>query len=697
LIVESPTKARTLKRYLGDDVEILASMGHVKDLPPREIGVDVEAGFEPTYELIKEKSKVLREIKSASKKAGRIFLASDPDREGEAIAYHIATELKKTSKAEVKRVLFYEITRDEVRKALKEPQDIDLNKVYAQQARRVLDRLVGYKVSPLLWRTVRKGLSAGRVQTVALRLICTREKEIEAFVPKTFWVLSVVLEKNGVQFKATLRARGKEDLRRVEDGDLAKRIFEAIKKGPLTVKSYTVGQRTTNPPPPFKTSTLQQEASVRFNFSPKRTMRIAQELYEGVDLPDGRRRGLITYMRTDSLRLSDKALFAMRKYVKDTFPETYLPSHPRRYRDKGKTVQGAHEAIRPTTAKLAPSELEDALKKDLFKLYSAIWRRAVASQMAEARYEIPKAKITCGDLTLEAEGRKLMFDGFFKVLGDPPKDIPMPELEVGEELKIVDVVLDERQTEPPPRYSEATLVKTLEEKGIGRPSTYAPTIATLGDRGYSEKLGRFLKPTELGCLVNDILIPRFVELFDVGFTARMEEELDEVEGGQKGWQALLTEFYKSFEKELKAVENDIPKIKKSLVEETEEVCPECDRPLVVRWGRFGKFLSCSGYPKCRYARPLTEPEPTGVKCPDCGKGDIIQKRNRKGQIFYACSNYPECTYTLSGRPVPEPCEKCGHPFVVQSKYGKGKKTYCPACTPKSPKSSKGKSKSKSKK
>lgn len=713
LIVESPTKAKTLSRYLRGNFKVLASKGHVKDLPKSKLGVDIEGGFIPRYIILREKAKTLREIVKEALRSKEVYIGSDPDREGEAIAYHIAEEIKKRGEVPVKRVLFYEITKEEVKRAIDEPGEIDMKKVEAQQARRILDRLVGYKVSPILWRVLKKGLSAGRVQTVALRLICERERKIEAFKEEKYYEIEAIFEKDGKKFRGTLEEIGGEKKRKFEKKQEAEKILERIKDEIFKVKKFKEEIKKAPSPPPFKTSTLQQEASSRLGFPAKKTMQLAQELYEGVEI-DGERKGLITYMRTDSVRIAEKALKALRGYIREEIGETYLPRNPKLHKDKGK-VQGAHEAIRPTYIGETPEKLRGKLRPDLLKLYELIWRRAVASQMEDAKYLAREALIDAAGHTFKATGKEIYFDGFLKIWPQREREVSIPSLQEGEVVQLVKLDIVEKKTEPPRRYTEATLVKELESKGIGRPSTYAPTISTLFERNYIERVGRFLKPTELGLLVNDLLIPRFPELFDVGFTAKMEENLDKVEEGTLSWRELLRDFYKDFEKELQKVEENIEEIKKESQEITDLKCPVCGKPLIVKWGRYGKFLSCSGYPDCTYTRPINEeiteekcpicgspmvvregrtgrylvcinypkckgtrPYKIGVKCPECG-GDIIERRNRKGQIFYACSNYPKCKFTLSSKPVPLKCPECGYPLMVEKWVRSRKIIICPKC------------------
>ncbi len=673
LIVESPTKAKTIKKYLGRNFEVIASKGHVKDLPKSRLGVDIDNDFEPHYITIKGKSEVLKKLKQRAVKSSEVYIGSDPDREGEAIAYHVAQEIKKVGQDNIKRVLFYEITKDAVKKAIKEPQEIDMRKVEAQIARRILDRLVGYKISPLLWKSVRKGLSAGRVQTVALRLLVEREKEIQAFKPQKYWKLFVYFEKDGIIFKAQLPDK-------IEDEKEARKLEQMAKNGVFEVVSFNKSKKHISPPPPFKTSTMQQDAANELGYSSRQTMRIAQQLYEGVELQDGNMIGLITYMRTDSVRMADKAIEQARKLIKQAFGEPYIPPRPHKFKDKSSAVQGAHEAIRPTNFEITPDSLPPSIEKHLSRLYSLIWRRALASQMKEAEVEVKNLKLKHDKITLTAEGKKILFDGFYRIYGRKPQDIDLPEFSPGEKLRPIKVELEERETEPPKRYTEASLIRALEAKGIGRPSTYAPTIATLFDREYVVKEGKALKPTELGMLVADLLIPRFPELFDVGFTAKMEEELDKIEEGQKTRLQLLKEFYERFSEELEKVESQIDEMRQQSVQVLDEKCPICGRPLVVRWGRYGKFIACSGYPECKYTRPIFDVV-EGVKCPKCGS-DIIRRRSKKGRIYYACSN-PKCDFYLFQEPVGVKCPKCGYPLMVKVRKGRGKNSKfilrCPQC------------------
>ncbi len=562
LIVESPTKARTLKSYLGTGYRVLASQGHLIDLPRSKLGVDIDADFEPHYIVVRGKAKVLNELKAAAKDASQIFLGSDPDREGEAIAYHIANKLQEVSDAPVHRVLFYEITEEEVKRALAEPTTIDMRKVDSQQARRILDRLVGYQVSPFLWKIIRGGLSAGRVQTVALRLLAEREKQITSFVPQKYWTIEALLREQKTEFEAKLPSRF-DDKKQADD------IVKSVKSKDFVVKEFKEGKRKASPPPPHKTSTLQQEASRVFGFSPSKTMSIAQQLYEGISLPDGRK-GLITYMRTDSVRMSDKAVKNIRELISREYGQDYIPSKARRYSDKSGKVQGAHECIRPTNPKRTPESIKDHLTPEQFKIYWLIWKRAVASQASDALFETQSAKLYPEGhekLVFNASGRKMVFDGFYRITREEVNAVPLPKLQKGQRVKQIKTQSTEHETEPPPRFTEASLIKTLEDKGIGRPSTYASIMSTLLYRGYVVKQRKALVTTPLGILVSDILVPNFPEVFAVEFTARMEEQLDKVEEGQVHWKDVLREFWKSFEPDLKRFAGKVEELKASVPED----------------------------------------------------------------------------------------------------------------------------------
>jgi len=679
VIVESPTKARTLGKYLGKGFVVKASMGHLIDLPTKVLGVDIDKGFAPQYTVVKGREKTLKELASAAAKADRVFLASDPDREGEAIAYHIANRLGRDSK-KFSRILLYEITREAVKRALEEPQEIDLAKVEAQQARRILDRLVGYLVSPVLWKTVRRGLSAGRVQSVALRLICEREKEIVAFVPREYWTIEALLKGKREPFEAKLVTVGEKSVE-IRSEEQAGEIVQDLKKAAYQADAVERREKKRNPPPPFITSTLQQEASKRVAFSASRTMVVAQQLYEGIEIGDEGPVGLITYMRTDAVRLNEDAVQQARKYIEGKFGKVFLPAEPNVYRSR-KTAQGAHEAIRPTDVKRTPETLKGNLSKDQLKLYQLIWTRFVACQMTPAVYDTVSVKIT-GKASqetygLKATGSALKFPGFLAVYrGDEEEqEEPLPEVSEGERLKALQIEPKQHFTEPSPRYTEASLIKELESRGIGRPSTYAPILSVIQKRDYVSKEKTSLRPMELGMVVNDLLVSRFPDTFDYGFTAEMEEELDKVEEREMGWQKVLLDFYRPFKLKLAEFEKERQAIRMDLAK-TDEICELCGKPMAARWSRYGKFLACSGYPKCKNLKSLSgreEPalEKTDEKCPTCD-GEMVVRKGRYGR-FLACSNYPKCKTTKSlgiGLKCPRP--GCGGDFVERT--SKSKRTF----------------------
>jgi DNA topoisomerase-1 len=715
VIVESPAKANTINKYLGKEFVVKASIGHVKDLPKSKLGVDIDNDFEPVYEVIPGKEKVIKELRTAAKTAERIFLAADPDREGEAICQHLK-EILDGNKAEIYRVLFNEITPKAIKAALDTPGRINQHIVDAQQARRILDRLVGYQVSPLLWDKVRRGISAGRVQTVALRMIVEREREILAFKPEEYWSLTAKLEGQvPPQFEARLvKIKGKTA--EVKTQDQAEHVVVAVKKSQWIVDSVVTKEKKRNPVPPFTTSKLQQDAARRLRFTVKRTMMIAQKLYEGIELGEEGRIGLITYMRTDSTRVSDEAMQMVRSYVSDVYGPQYLPEKPVVYKSK-KDAQDAHEAIRPTFVGRTPDDLKPFLSEDEYKLYRLIWTRFVASQMNPAVYDQTTVEIVAKDYLFRANGRVMKFDGFLKVYeesadddviklktaDDEEQDISLPPLTQGEAVRLIDISPRQHFTEPPPRYTEASLVKALEEKGIGRPSTYATILTTIIDREYVLKEQGKFKPTELGTVVTDMLVKHFEDIFDLQYTARMEEELDEVEEGKMTWIEALDEFYKKFEKDLKKASKNMENLKRQEIP-TDEVCEKCGSPMVKKWGQFGSFLACSAYPECKNTKELQVEEPAGTSaaspeappeiepCENCGK-PMALKRGRFGQ-FYACTGYPECKTTrkiAAGEKVPkkpdvvldEVCPKCGEaklaikegrfgPFTSCSNYPKCK-------------------------
>src|SRR6516162_2143687 len=687
VIVESPAKANTINKYLGKDFVVKASLGHVKDLPKSKLGVDIEHDFEPVYDVIPGKEKVIRDLRTAAKSADRILLAADPDREGEAICQHL-TEILDGSKAEVFRVMFNEITPKAIRAAVDNPGRINQHVVDAQQARRILDRLVGYQISPLLWDKVRRGISAGRVQTVALRLIVEREREIQAFTPEEYWSIIAKLEGHEPpQFEARL-AKIKGKTAEVKNQAEADHILGVVKTSDFLVESVVTKEKKRNPVPPFTTSKLQQDAARRLRFTVKKTMMVAQRLYEGIELGDEGRIGLITYMRSDSTRVSDEALEMVRSYISDVYGGPYLPEKAVFYKSK-KDAQDAHEAIRPTFVGRRPDDLKAFLSEDELKLYRLIWTRFVASQMNHAVYDQTTVDISVKDYTFRASGRVMKFDGFLAVYEesadedakplepDDEQDITLPPLKQGEKLKLIDITPKQHFTEPPPRYTEASLVKTLEEKGIGRPSTYATILTTIQDREYVLKEQGKFKPTELGTVVTDMLVKHFEDIFDLQYTARMEEELDEVEEGKMTWVEALDEFYKKFEKDLKRASKNMENLKRQEIP-TDEVCEKCGSPMVIKWGQFGRFMACSGYPECKNTKeiateeapkegdtaPDAEPEP----CENCGK-PMTLKRGRFGQ-FLACTGYPECKTTRKLAPgtktpkkpdviLDEICPQCG--------------------------------------
>jgi DNA topoisomerase-1 len=773
VIVESPAKANTINKYLGKDYVVKASLGHVKDLPKSKLGVDPDNDFQPVYEQIKGKEKVIKELRAAAKTAGRILLAADPDREGEAICQHLK-ELLDGGDTEIYRVLFNEITPKAIKYAVENPGRINQKIVDAQQARRILDRLVGYQVSPLLWDKVRRGISAGRVQTVALRLIVEREREVLAFKPEEYWSITARLEGHEPPpFDAKLskiKGKGAE----VKNQQEADHILKSLEAAQFNVESVVTKEKKRYPVPPFTTSKIQQEAARKLRFTVKKTMMLAQRLYEGIELGEEGRIGLITYMRTDSTRISDEAMQMVRSYVSDVYGEPFLPEKPVVYKSK-KDAQDAHEAIRPTFVGRTPDELKGYLSEDELKLYQLIWTRFVASQMNPAVYDQTSVEIAAGDYMFRASGRVLKFAGFLKVYEetadedvkrpDDEEDITLPQLSQGEMLRSLGITPRQHFTEPPPRFTEASLVKVLEEQGIGRPSTYATILTTIQDREYVQKDQGKFRPTELGTVVTDQLVRHFEDIFDVKYTARMEEELDEVEEGKLTWVEALDDFYKKFQKDLKKATKNMENLKKQEIP-TDQVCEKCGKPMVQKWGQFGSFLACSGYPECKNTKEIakeesaagadaasteSEPEPcencgkpmalkrgrfgqflactgypeckttrkiasgggapkkpdvlldetcpqckeaklvvkdgrygaftscsnypkckyikpktVGVPCPKpgCG-GELIERRSKRGKVFYGCSKYPDCDFVLWNKPIPDPCPVCGAPYLIE--------------------------------
>lgn len=677
VIVESPAKAKTIKKYLGKNYEVIASMGHIRDLPKSRLGVDLDGGeFTPEYISIKGKGPIIKELKAAAKKSDKVYLATDPDREGEAISWHLAFILK-LDVNDLNRVTFNEITKSGVKEGMKNKRAIDLNLVDAQQARRVLDRVVGYKISPFLWKKIRRGLSAGRVQSVVVKLIVDRENEIKAFVTEEYWSIDGKFTKKGErkQFgsKLALIDGEKAKLSNKEEVD---KILKELENEEFTVTSVKKGQRKKSPAPPFITSSLQQEASRKLGFQARRTMKAAQELYEGIDLEGVGAVGLITYMRTDSLRISDEAKAEASKYILDTLGENYLPTSPRVYKSKN-NAQDAHEAIRPTSVKYTPAKIKSSLTTDQYKLYKLIWERFVASQMADAVYDTVSADITAGKYTFKSTGASVAFDGFTAVYEegkdqDEEKQTVVPPLEKGDILNAKEIIGNQHFTQPPPRYTEASLIKTLEENGIGRPSTYAPTITTVLTRGYVERDGKALIPTELGEISLKLIEEHFSSIVDVDFTAKMEDGLDEVEAGKKDWKDLMNEFYTSFKKDLDEAEKILDGTKIDVPEEvTDVVCELCGRNMVVKMGRFGKFLACPGFPECKNTKRIENP--TVGLCPVCG-GKITAKKTRKGKTYYGCEHNPTCEFMTWDLPVEEKCPKCGSTLFKKS--GKNGTVHC---------------------
>ena len=689
VIVESPAKAKTIGKYLGPGYEVKASMGHVRDLPKSKIGVDVENGFTVDYQPIKGKEEVITDLKKAAKKSEKVFLATDPDREGEAISWHLK-EMLGIPDDKTYRVTFNEITKKVVNDSIAHPRAIDMDLVNAQQARRVLDRIVGYQISPLLWKKIRRGLSAGRVQSVATRLVCEREEEIKAFVPQEYWSLDADLARiapNLGQFKAAFY--GKEKKVELHSKDEVDAVMAAVKEAPFTVTGVKRQDKLRNPAPPFITSTLQQEASRKLNMTPRRTMSIAQQLYEGVDIAGEGTVGLITYMRTDSLRLSDEATAAARDFILARYGANYYPGKTRVYKTKS-GAQDAHEAIRPSNVNLTPEDVKKDLTAEQYKLYKLIWSRFLACQMASAVYDSVSIEVESAGYTFRATHSSLKFSGYTAVYVEGKDEeeetfqSPLPDLKEGESVELKGLKPDQHFTQPPSRYTEATLIKALEEKGIGRPSTYAPTISTILDREYVVKEGRALRPTPLGEVVTGLMKDKFTDIVDTAFTANMEEQLDEVETGKVDWKSLLTQFYGGFEKELKQAEQDLDGERIKVPDEVSDViCPKCGRNLVYKSGRFGRFLACPGWPECDHTQPIVVEMPG--KCPKCG-GKILKKTSKRGFAYYGCENNTnkdearKCDFMTWDVPVKDNCPSCGHTLFKKS--GRGfKKPFCinPEC------------------
>jgi len=673
VIVESAAKAKTLSKFLGKGYRVKASVGHIKDLPKSKLGIDIDNDFEPQYITIRGKGDLLKEIKDESQKAGRVLLATDPDREGEAIAWHLQNAMRIPADAKC-RVEFNEITKDAVKKAIKQPRPIDLNRVNAQQARRVLDRLVGYNLSPLLWSKVRKGLSAGRVQSVVVRLICEREQEIRDFVPEEYWTIEALLQTKG---KASLNSRlvsYRGEKITIPNEQEKNRIVAELANQDFIVLEVEKKEKRKKPLPPFITSTLQQESSKRLNFFSQRTMRVAQELYEGLEIGKEGTVGLITYLRTDSTRVSSVAQEEAIAFITEHFGKEYAPSEPNQYKSR-KTSQDAHEAIRPTSVYRTPESVKPYLTRDQYRLYKLIWERFVSSQMTPAVYDTISVYIKAGDYLFRSTSSQLKFAGYLKVYNDQEEEEVknyIPPLEINEKLELESLQPEQHFTQPPPRFTEASLVKLLEEKNIGRPSTYAPIIDTILKRHYVERQNKQFVPTELGFIVVDLLKDNFNNIVEVEFTAKMEEELDLIEEGQMEWRQVIREFYEPFAEDLQKAQQRIEKVEIK-DEEAGKDCPQCGRPLLIKYGRFGKFLACSGFPECRHTESINED--TGVKCPHCG-GTIIALKTKKGRKFYGCSNYPDCTFRSWNKPTGEKCVHCGDAMVEKMDKTHGVQVVC---------------------
>lgn len=673
VIVESPAKAKTIEKFLGKShYTVKASVGHVRDLPKSQLGVDIENNFEPKYINIRGKGDVIKELKKEAKKAKKVYLATDPDREGEAISWHLSYILN-IDEEEKCRIEFNEITKDAIKKAIKSPRNINLNLVDAQQARRVLDRLLGYQISPILWQKVRKGLSAGRVQSVTTKLICEREEEIKAFVPKEYWSIELIAS-NKEENNLTLKFYGKNNEKiELENEEQVKEILKTIENGNLVVTKIESRSRRKSAPKPYTTSVLQQDAANKLNFTTKKTMMVAQELYEGIDVKGEGTVGLISYIRTDSKRISEEAREKAKGYIIESIGENYYKDHAKDSKGKKeKKVQDAHEAIRPTSVDRTPDSIKDSLSKEQYKLYNLIWRRFVASQMEDSVFDVLNVECKIEDLIFKATGSKLKFDGYTKIYNFTEReDKILPSLDDGEILKIQEYNPQQHFTSPPPRYTEASLVKTLEELGIGRPSTYAPTITTILNREYVEKDGASLVPTELGIIVTKILDENFQKFMEVDFTADMESQLDQIEEGNVEWKKVVEEFYSPLAEAIRVAIEKIEKV--NMDEETDEICELCGSNMVIKYGRFGKFMACKNYPECKNTKPIVSK--IGVKCPKCKEGDIIMRKSKKKKVFYGCSNYPDCDFVAWNKPVEEPCEVCGS--YMYEKYSKsGTKIVC---------------------
>ncbi|HAP93789.1 MAG TPA: type I DNA topoisomerase [Desulfotomaculum sp.] len=675
VIVESPTKARSLSKFLGSKYTVKASMGHVRDLPRSRLGINTEDNFQPRYITIRGKGEVIKELKAAVKKVDRVLLAPDPDREGEAIAWHLQEMLGIENGP--CRVEFNEVTGQAVQKAIKAPRDIDYNRVNSQQARRILDRLVGYNLSPLLWQKVKSGLSAGRVQSVAVRLICDREEEIQSFVPEEYWTLTVVcIQKDGISFDARLFKIGDEKAR-IPDRSRMEIILKDLGPASYRVVKISRQEKPRYPAPPFTTSTLQQEAYRKLNFTARRTMAVAQQLYEGLEAGEKSPVGLVTYIRTDSTRVAESARDEARALIRERFGQQYVPHSPRQVVSKGK-IQDAHEAIRPTDVCREPDAVKKYLTQDQYKLYKLVWSRFIASQMSPALIETTGVDLVAGKYTFRATGSVIRFAGFMQVYtestDDGTKEIEtlLPDLAEGDILKAKSLIPKQHFTQPPPRYTDATLIRTMEEKGIGRPSTYAPIVETIQKRGYVTKQKKQFVPTELGMIVVGLLKNHFSEIIDVEFTAMIEEKLDKIEEGELDWVQMIQEFYYPFQQTVKKAGEEIERV--TIPDEvSEEICEKCGRNMVIKTGRYGRFLACPGFPECRNLKPLITS--TGVSCPQCG-GELVIRRSKKGRRFYGCSRFPECNFVVWNEPSIEPCPQCGGLLVIKNNRGEKAQLAC---------------------
>jgi len=679
VIVESPAKAKTIGKYLGSKYIVKASMGHVRDLPKSQMGVDVTRDFEPKYITIRGKGDILKVLKDSAKKVKKVYLAADPDREGEAIAWHLAQYLG-LDMSQPLRVVFNEITKDAIKEAFKHPRHINMDLVNAQQARRILDRLVGYNISPILWKKVRKGLSAGRVQSVTVKLIMDREREIQQFLPEEYWTIASKLISNGKAFEAKFYGYGNEKIELKSEADVQE-AYKRMADQPYVVQKVTKRERKRNPAPPFITSSLQQEAARKLNFRTAKTMRIAQELYEGIDVGGKEGAvGLITYMRTDSTRISVTAQEEAKEYIREKFGEEYVLSEPRA-QAKNENAQDAHEAIRPTAVMRTPDEIKEFLSRDQLRLYRLIWERFLSSQMSSAVLDTMSVDIAAGEVTFRASGSKVKFPGFMKVYIEGNDDGTeeesfLPPIEEGQTLEQQEIEPTQHFTQPPPRYSEARLVKTLEELGIGRPSTYAPTLETVQKRGYVALEEKRFVPTELGEIVITLVEEFFPEIIDAEFTANMENGLDSIEEGITDWVNVLDAFYDDFAKRVAVAEEEMKEVELK-DEESDETCELCGRVMVYKLGRFGKFLACSGFPECRNTKPIVKE--TGVKCPQCETGEIIERKSKKNRIFYGCTRYPECDFVSWDKPIARPCPKCSSMLVEKKRKKQGVSVVCTKC------------------